>query len=1770
MALNFNVAPYNDDFDPNKNFHRILFKPGAAVQARELTQAQTILQNQISNFASSIFSQNTPVSGGNVTTNLSCNYIKLNQTYNNAPIAASNFLNKIITDSTGTVLARVIATSETTSPGTTAGDPPTLIVTYISGTYFSDNMQIFTTDGTNFTATTIGVTGGNTSVGLSSVASISPGIFYVVNGYNMSSVANQDGTFNKYSIGNFVSVLQQTIILNKYNNTPSLRVGLQIHETIVDYINDSSLLDPATGASNYQAPGADRYSLSLELLSYPLDLGNDDLFIELLRMNNGSIIKQVDSTVYSTIDDYFAKRDFETNGDYIVTPFTFTPTTNSGKDSTKYDLSISKGIAYVHGYRIENQSNLVLTSNRARTTTTVGTNVITTPYENYLYVDTLSGFFDVTAQPFVDIHCVPASSILTSGSSAAYNSTVIGTANIRNLAYVSDNGSANVSSYVYKAYLSNISTFNLSGNTQSATANTITINDSLNSFSTSNNAYYNMQLTLTGGLSAGDVRNVIAYNGSTKTLTVSSPFTVNPNSTTTFTLNTQILDAESIVQVNGSYALTANANINIASGKLGSTTLGDTQLFGSSTPELIFPLGNPYVKTTANSSYTSTKNWRTKTFSSGTGVLTLTLNPPFNFIGSGTLTPSTIKPNYTIIDSTTKQILDICTSGTVVISPDKSQITFTNSAHQGKSVNVITNISVQNSETSGYGVLKSKQLIVGSNTTISTSGPSSGGALNGTTYIDLPNGQVYILNSALSKSKISLYVSDVKRITKIIDTKSPAVSPTTAMLTSSSNDITNLFFLDNGQRDTFYDFASISLIPGASIPSGNILVIYDKYSHFGGDGYFNVLSYLSSSLGGISTSPESYQNIPTYISQSGNSYRLADCLDFRPVRLSAQTTFAYEFNTAIASDGGTLIPASSTTGNFTGSYSYYLPRKDLLVLSKDKNFQIIEGTPSTFPILPSAPNGALILANLSLDPFTAYVPGENPPGISSNLSIDTIPHNRWAKSDITDLQTRVNNLEYYTSLSVLEQNAQSLQVADVNGLNRFKNGILVDDFSSYYTADTANKDFASNINIRTKRLSPITLVDNFQLQNPIVLNGLGTIKQTNTFAVASLNGTKSNLFTLPYTSNTIVSQPLASGIVSLNPFAVTIYQGNAYLYPPMDNWVDTVQSPAILSNSPVLQISQQTNGVNIINAGDFAIIPGTSASVSTSKNITNHGAFNGPFGTSVGYTATTTSTYASTLQNISTTIPSSPALNVNNGYLNNIAILPYIRPQQIGFKVEGLLVNTPVSTWFDGINVDQYITSPNTIELTGVSGKFSTGDVVGFYVSNSFYPTARVESVYVYPTGNVRLYVSNVIGAPSYTTTNIIQNALFDSSGNYVSSSASGTTNSAATPLSTHGQITAVGGGKYSLKSNTASIGTIYGVQDPNKWCSFMNQHAVWGDLKHTSSYSATYVVNVPAVATYNYEVSSSGAAVVTFNGGTPYTYTSGAATTSTIINSGTPYTVTSVSGNNTIKINVTSSPTGSPSGVALVVKDSSGNIVFSSRHPTGLNYANTSTELVMPQGGAWFTGVTAIALDENASNIPNFYTGAKINITSNYVYQYTLQTATYIPPSTGPSGGGGGSGSIICTKLFELGLLDSKIYEADEAFGKMVREQNPKVYEGYIRWASIVVDWMNGSGPDIMFWIKDAELRKKKQQEMVTKWTHRIATPWAEHMAYKMGAIEKDNKVGKFIMAVGFPICKVANLLINNRKPNLLIGYSMWALFSILYSISTFFKKEIKSSVEM
>ena len=127
--------------------------------------------------------------------------------------------------------------------------------------------------------------------------------------------------------------------------------------------------------------------------------------------------------------------------------------------------------------------------------------------------------------------------------------------------------------------------------------------------------------------------------------------------------------------------------------------------------------------------------------------------------------------------------------------------------------------------------------------------------------------------------------------------------------------------------------------------------------------------------------------------------------------------------------------------------------------------------------------------------------------------------------------------------------------------------------------------------------------------------------------------------------------------------------------------------------------------------------------------------------------------------------------------------------------------------------------------------------------------------------------------------------------------------------------------------------------------------------------------------------------------------------------------------------------------------------------------------------------------------------------------------------------GGGGGGGSVICTKLFELGKLPQDVYDADEAYGQMIVAKYPYVYHGYRAWSGIVVDWMSGTGPQMMFWIKDDAERALAQTTWSRRWAEEIAIPWAEEMAYRMGKRDVGNKTGLAIMCLGVPISAVIGL---------------------------------------
>jgi hypothetical protein len=1568
MALNFNVDPYYDDFDPSKNFYRILFKPGYAVQARELTQSQSILQNQVVQFASSIFAQNTPISGGKVTTNLNCYYIKLQEVYNGTTIDVTQFNGQTIQDATGTILARVVATVPSTGVG---ADPATLIISYLSGSHFPDGAVVFIQN-SNYAGQAIA----SNSSGKSSVVSISQGVFYVASNYT-----NINGEM--ITNGAFVQVNPQTIVLDKYDNSPSLRIGLNIVENIINSSVDSSLLDPAIGASNYQAPGADRYQIQLQLVNLPISLGNDQNFIELVRIVNGTIVYVNNTTQYSSIDDYLAKRTFETNGDFIVNDFSLTPVSNTATPNghngyTQYDLKVGKGVAYVHGYRLENQSDLTLTNDRAQSTVTQNNNYNFIDYGQYFYVDTVNGLFDVTTNPKVDLHVVPLGNIVTSNATT-YKSTLIGSGHIRGLVYdhAGDGIGANTTSYIYKAYVTDIVANTLTSNAVTATGTTIQFYDINGTFTSTANGYYGVNLAIVSGPSAGDVRQIVSYNGATKTATVNPAFTTTPTSSSVFALQFSPSNVQTVANTSSSnsLAILSSAEINLE-GKLGGVSTGATFYENPNAPELIYNLGYPYVSSVSNTQYQSTQVFRNKQFTGTPATLAVTLPSGIQGVvgyagGTGVISGDTIRQNYTVIvtsagdtanNGTLGSVLDISSSSsntTVTIANNTLTIQSTKyKSNTNFAVSIIAKVNVINADNNQH-ILKTKTLINGNTTSNSAvSGTSVTG--NSNVSCDLVNGQVYIKNGGLVTPGLdqSLYVTDLKSIVKIVDSLSPSTNVTTTMLSDSTNDITNNFTLDNGQRDSIYGHASIKLKPGVPAPQGNILVIFNYYSHTAqlADGYFSYESYINSG--------ETYGSIPSYTAKDGVVYNLRDCIDFRPSRLNGTTSSVLEYTGNPGSDDtGTYIPQDLT--NFESNYSYYLGRKDRLVLSKDKNFQIVQGNPSLNPILPTQPDGSLLIANLNHDPYTVYIPSEAPAGKLPNLSIDKVRHRRWRMQDISDLEARLDNI----SLSPIEQTISNIQIPDVNGIPRIKNAIIVDDFTTYAIADTSNPNFIAGIDTLKNTFSAAQVVESYTLQANTAINSL-TQLSANTMAQLGYTvhnvGRGSRYYTLPYSNTAIVTQQLASRTININPFAIPTYQGILSLYPPMDNWIDNTIAPDLLV-ADADTLVKSTNGLNSTNVNNWQTIPGT-------QNVNAN-------------TSTLVSSYA-----------------LNQGYIKNITSQPYIAPQEIIVRAKSLNVNTPIGCYFDGVNVNQYMTNPDIMELKNGVGQFQEDDVIGIFnkSDNTFYPIAVVAYAYQYPnSSNVRLYVTSNFHTnyQSLTNsdyiTNVISNAKFDANGNYLSNTAyAQIINSNAITTKNNGRIIGVGGSFTDITSNNVS--GLYNVTMPG-YGNFAQSYGIWNTPQPlvNSTFNVSFNVSVTTAQSYYIAAIGDDNIQVYLDGN----LLSGYPTSSTQDVSGVMYfnTVSLTAGVHTLKI--TNGAGDADAFVALAISTkpwttgqnatTTGTILWSTRTPFQITLpaaiSGIADVFTLPGGGSYYTDVTSIALSpltNAASNLVN----SQINITTNYI----------------------------------------------------------------------------------------------------------------------------------------------------------------------------------------
>lgn len=402
MPINtdLNIAPYFDDFDIEKQFYRILFKPAYAVQARELTQLQTVLQNQVEQFGDNIYQEGSVIKGCNFTDLNGLKFVKVVdktgfdvETYIGGPttITEAGVEKDVdivyeLTSGTGLKASVITATRgfETRPP-----DLNTFYINYLNtedagkttfdaGELLTINKYVYEnsaerTDLRELNVDSINVTLQTNHEGDSFGIQASPGVI-----------------FQK---GHFLFTTAQTLVVSKYTNQPDGKsVGFEVKEELISSLQDGSLYDNANGSKNENAPGADRLKMVPQLVVKNTTAADSDTnFFTLIRYQEGNAVQLRDVTQFNSIAEEFAKRTYEESGNYISSNFKL----DLDRRNDDLVVLVGKGTAYVKGYRVENSGKISFTVDNVANTVTQDNQAISIDYGSYVDITDLSGTFDI-------------------------------------------------------------------------------------------------------------------------------------------------------------------------------------------------------------------------------------------------------------------------------------------------------------------------------------------------------------------------------------------------------------------------------------------------------------------------------------------------------------------------------------------------------------------------------------------------------------------------------------------------------------------------------------------------------------------------------------------------------------------------------------------------------------------------------------------------------------------------------------------------------------------------------------------------------------------------------------------------------------------------------------------------------------------------------------------------------------------------------------------------------------------------------------------------------------------------------------------------------------------------------------------------------------------------------------------------------------------------------------------------------------------------------
>jgi hypothetical protein len=1446
----FNVSPYYDDFAESKKFHRILFRPAFAVQARELTQAQTQLQNQIENLSDHIFDKGAMVIPGEIGYDLNYYAIKLTSKSNST---IANYVGQTLTGGTSGVTAKCI-----NAVATDGTDPDTLFVKYFNTA--SDGSTISFSNGETITGSSAD-TAVVASTATGCAAQVQQGIYYI-NGFH-------------------VQVSEQTLILDKYTNTPSYRVGLGVTESFVTSGDDSSLNDNAQGTSNNNAPGSHRLKILLTLSKKALSSTDDNNFYELLRLSEGNLQNQVRTTEYAVLEDTLARRTFDESGDYIVKPFDIdirehlisgtnrgVYASGDGGDATKLAMGISPGKAYVQGYEIDTIATTWTAVDKARDYDTQ--NNFSTRFDigNYINVTNVYGTPDIVSTSGVEafkgitLHDTATSSRGTANTGSSSGITTIGRAKTRGFEYSSGTAAANIfsnasiTSAIYKQYLFDVVLFtHLNIKTAQAYTNGVTITGNSSGATGVKQEYSTTESATITGATQADPCVVTSSNkfkeGQQVTIaSVSGMTQLNGNVYTVrnpSASNFQLYDTDGTTAIDSSgfsaYSSggTAAHGVVILSNVQGIFTAGETITDGSSTSVIqadavgqkgVTSYDLPSVKQVAMAgSPTFTADTALDATNGENAILTGSLdiaNGSASVTGINTRFTEELVPGDSISftndsGNTETKIVEAIISGSSLTmtavsaaastktvatrrraktqSPEKhiaifnlpyeniktlktaansnaSDTTYTFRKHQ------IATLTGDGIATFSAGVNETFATLDEGDFTISIKATGSGGtgavgdvlsltgnnhessaifALNGAkTTLTIDFGANYAghdikalltLNKSVGTSKtktlnaastiqvatqaaveasaIGLGKADVNTLNSVYMAPDFSTDATT-----SHTDVSDRFELDTGQRDNFYDIGRIKLKTGELTPTGRLLVNFDYFSHSTGD-YFDVDSY-----------SVDYEDIPVYTSStSGVRYELRDALDFRPRVDDASTIDAGVQDRSFDGSGASVVQPVKVNSDVRADFEYYLGRIDKIFLDKDGNFKVLKGASSHSPKIPGTLENAMHLYTLFLPSYTLD---------TADVTIEHVDNKRYTMRDIGRIDDRIDTIEYYTQLSLLEANAQNLQIQDSNGFDRFKNGFVVDNFTGHNIGDVGNRDYKVSIDYANGEMRPTFHEDAVQL---IERDDDGTAIAAQDRIDAQYQKT-GDIITLPYTETTLIDQPYASKAINVNPFGVFTWIGSIELTPPGDEWKETERAPELVINNPNGgwdNLTKQTG-----NSGQLSEFPMSTVwnswqdtwtgkpvesgrrRVGTTERRGGHG-----WRVMAKEEITTTQQVSQTRAGIrAVAIPQTVRTSMGDRVVS-VAFVPFVRSKTITFNATRLKPNTRVYPFFDNVAVTAYVT-PDGGSLGGNLVTDANGKVEGTFAI----PDPKVDANPRWRTGQ-RLFRLTSSSTNSLTNANV-------------------------------------------------------------------------------------------------------------------------------------------------------------------------------------------------------------------------------------------------------------------------------------------------------------------------------------------------------------------------------------------------------------------------------